>query len=508
MNQFRVLLVLLFSFFFYNVKAQDQSNHSNTHAHKPLHPSLAVVIGILAVMFSLTFLIVAYAKFCNTVVIDHFTNDQAGRGLVRSRSSSSGIDKKLIESLPFFRFSSLTGSKEGLECVVCLSKFEDDEVLRLLPKCKHAFHLTCIDKWLESHSSCPLCRYKFDVSELTNFTFTNSLRYNENPLGLNEGLNFEVFVQREQDKSHRSTRYNLGSSFRKFGKFKKEELLIQENEREFLHKFKHKIIVSDIVYKSRWSDVNSSDFVALNSEMINAMSSKRFSPLSRNTERFHLGFSPEEHIVKIKEDMGRKRFFESRVGKFTRSNSVSTSSFPSTSIIEANPPRIIRSYSVSTQTFPFTSTIEANPPRITRSNTVSTQRFPSTSTIEANPRIPRSNSVSTSSFPSSSTFARSNLVSTSNFPSTSTIEENQNRTSRSLIKSEKRSMSEIINFSRFTQFSSRNRTKESPFFITNNGKEEKMRRIWFPIAKQTIQWFAGRERSSFESETKRHPSNV
>ncbi|KAM7459367.1 hypothetical protein LguiA_036361 [Lonicera macranthoides] len=312
MNQIRVLIVLS-SFFFFNVKAQDQSNHSNTHTHKTLHPSLAVVIGILAVMFSLTFLIVAYARFCNIVVIDHLTNDQAG-GLVQSRSSSSGIDKKLIESLPFFRFSSLKGSKEGLECVVCLSKFEDEEVLRLLPKCKHAFHLTCIDKWLESHSSCPLCRYKFNVSELTNFTFTNSLRYNENPLGLNEGPNFEVFVQREQDRSHRSPRYNLGSSFRKFGKFKKEELLIQENEKEFLHKFKHKIIVSDIVCKSRWSDVNSSDFMALNSEMINAMLSKRFSPLSRHTERFNLGFSPEEHIVKINEDMGRKRFFESRVG--------------------------------------------------------------------------------------------------------------------------------------------------------------------------------------------------
>lgn len=47
---------------------------------------------------------------------------------------------------------------EGTECSVCLSEFKEDENLRLLPKCSHAFHLQCIDTWLKSHSSCPLCR--------------------------------------------------------------------------------------------------------------------------------------------------------------------------------------------------------------------------------------------------------------------------------------------------------------------------------------------------------------
>ena len=31
-------------------------------------------------------------------------------------------------------------SKGALECVVCLSEFDDDETLRLLPKCSHVFH--------------------------------------------------------------------------------------------------------------------------------------------------------------------------------------------------------------------------------------------------------------------------------------------------------------------------------------------------------------------------------
>ncbi|KAL7166338.1 hypothetical protein ACSBR2_037085 [Camellia fascicularis] len=209
-----------------------------------------------------------------------------GELVIGSRSRFSGIDKAVIESLPFFRFSSLKGSKQGLECVVCLSEFEDTEVLRLLPKCGHAFHVNCIDNWLESHSSCPLCLYKFDVVELMNCTYTNSLRYTRNPSNLLEDPNLEFFVQRS------SSRFNLGSSFRKFEKPKKD-LLVQEGDiQKLFHKFKHKIIISDIVYKRRWSDLNFSDLTFLNSEMISIMSSERFSPLNNLTStRFNHAFS-------------------------------------------------------------------------------------------------------------------------------------------------------------------------------------------------------------------------
>ncbi|KAM0953305.1 putative transcription factor C2H2 family [Dioscorea sansibarensis] len=44
------------------------------------------------------------------------------------------------------------------ECPVCLSTFMDGEQLRLLPHCQHSFHVSCIDMWLNSHSSCPVCR--------------------------------------------------------------------------------------------------------------------------------------------------------------------------------------------------------------------------------------------------------------------------------------------------------------------------------------------------------------
>ncbi|XP_064978167.1 RING-H2 finger protein ATL47-like isoform X2 [Musa acuminata AAA Group] len=70
----------------------------------------------------------------------------------------SGVDQALIDALPVFLYKDVVGSKEPLECAVCLCEFDGEDELRLLPVCGHAFHLSCIDTWLLSNSTCPLCR--------------------------------------------------------------------------------------------------------------------------------------------------------------------------------------------------------------------------------------------------------------------------------------------------------------------------------------------------------------
>ncbi|CAN6920133.1 unnamed protein product [Brassica oleracea var. botrytis] len=71
--------------------------------------------------------------------------------------SHTGLDPAVVKSLPVFTFSDVT-HKDPIDCAVCLSEFEDGEPGRVLPGCKHSFHVECIDMWFHSHSTCPLCR--------------------------------------------------------------------------------------------------------------------------------------------------------------------------------------------------------------------------------------------------------------------------------------------------------------------------------------------------------------
>jgi hypothetical protein len=47
---------------------------------------------------------------------------------------------------------------ESSECVVCLSRFEEGEDVRVLSQCGHSFHEACIDAWLSTSATCPSCR--------------------------------------------------------------------------------------------------------------------------------------------------------------------------------------------------------------------------------------------------------------------------------------------------------------------------------------------------------------
>ncbi|KAM0906237.1 hypothetical protein ACQ4PT_016916 [Festuca glaucescens] len=44
------------------------------------------------------------------------------------------------------------------ECAVCLGVIQVGAMAKLLPAFAHVYHVDCIDVWLASHSTCPLCR--------------------------------------------------------------------------------------------------------------------------------------------------------------------------------------------------------------------------------------------------------------------------------------------------------------------------------------------------------------
>ncbi|XP_057497906.1 RING-H2 finger protein ATL51-like [Actinidia eriantha] len=126
-------------------------------------PLIIAVIGILASAFLLVAYYTIIAKYCgrrgeNESLTTEFEANQSQLNHDQWQVPPAGLDESLIKSITICQYRRGDGLVEGTECAVCLSEFIDDESLRLLPKCNHAFHLPCIDTWLKSHSNCPLCR--------------------------------------------------------------------------------------------------------------------------------------------------------------------------------------------------------------------------------------------------------------------------------------------------------------------------------------------------------------
>ncbi|KAF3631739.1 RING-H2 finger protein ATL54 [Capsicum chacoense] len=99
-----------------------------------------------------------------------------------------GLQPSVIDKITILKYKRGDGIVEGTNCSVCLNEFQDDESLRLLPNCKHAFHIRCIDTWLRSHTNCPLCRscITSTVVPIDANSDTNLSTYEERMLGNDE----------------------------------------------------------------------------------------------------------------------------------------------------------------------------------------------------------------------------------------------------------------------------------------------------------------------------------
>ncbi|KAL8545615.1 hypothetical protein ACS0TY_005662 [Phlomoides rotata] len=155
------LLLLLLSPAISSVAAQPPPTREEYPNYAKFSPSMAIIIVVLiSALFFMGFISI-YIRHCSG------SSGPAGsirRALsLRSRRSAAarGLDASVLETFPIFSYSEVKDHQIGkgeLECAVCLNDFQENETLRLIPKCNHVFHPECIDAWLESHVTCPVCR--------------------------------------------------------------------------------------------------------------------------------------------------------------------------------------------------------------------------------------------------------------------------------------------------------------------------------------------------------------
>ncbi|GAA0187322.1 hypothetical protein LIER_34610 [Lithospermum erythrorhizon] len=145
----------------------DFPNDNSTPTFSPL---VIAIIGILASAFLLVSYYAVISKYCKNrgssssrrqnrvldMISDENHNDPSLH--LQWNVSTNGLDEELIKTITMLKYKKEDRCVQETDCSICLSEFHDDESLRLLPKCNHAFHASCIDVWLKSHSNCPLCR--------------------------------------------------------------------------------------------------------------------------------------------------------------------------------------------------------------------------------------------------------------------------------------------------------------------------------------------------------------
>ena len=131
----------------------------------------SILMGVGSAVF-----VVTMYRFLSMILYnqhDHITNQNATEPARSPAGMEEGTLNSVSHMIPAHKYEKKKKKKkndgvgdgdgdgdddEDGTCAVCLGDFEEGEELRTLPECMHSFHVPCIDMWLYSHSSCPICR--------------------------------------------------------------------------------------------------------------------------------------------------------------------------------------------------------------------------------------------------------------------------------------------------------------------------------------------------------------
>lgn len=162
----------------FNNNTEEEDIHPSPFQN--LKPSILIIILILSITILISISLCLLLRHLNRRCLRHLspsphptiTASSSSNRHSGHRVSPENLPFSVVHSLPLFSFGSIkrrsSNSVNAIasgDCAVCLSKFEPEDLLCLLPLCCHAFHTECIDTWLQSNQTCPLCRSPIHASE-------------------------------------------------------------------------------------------------------------------------------------------------------------------------------------------------------------------------------------------------------------------------------------------------------------------------------------------------------
>lgn len=127
----------------------------------------------------------------NRVTSDKPTGPLNGIRCSRSRLQLGAVrfhSLSLLDVLPPCGF----WSENALDCDICLENINSGDVIQGL-NCNHFFHITCIQRWLVDHRTCPMCR-----SEVTHRVMIDEEAKGEDPDTLTPTESVDIEQRRSQ----------------------------------------------------------------------------------------------------------------------------------------------------------------------------------------------------------------------------------------------------------------------------------------------------------------------
>ncbi|KAH6784115.1 hypothetical protein C2S52_009074 [Perilla frutescens var. hirtella] len=129
--------------------------------------SSGINLVMTVIGFGLSIMFIVFV--CTRLICARIQLSASRRSLARANRSDlsnlergfHGLEPLALANFPMMKYRELCfSSKENAcqRCTVCLADYHEEDTLCVLPVCGHSFHATCIGRWLQQQSTCPVCR--------------------------------------------------------------------------------------------------------------------------------------------------------------------------------------------------------------------------------------------------------------------------------------------------------------------------------------------------------------